>query len=168
MTSNDTIAAQQPAVAAEPLDAADTAWLAITAGDSATIHTRPREHAWPADLYILLANLSGLGLAVGAVAMGAAIAVDLALPSVFPIGTVLMMALGSVIQFSLANHLKHFSRWGWYGAMAELAFLTLSKVATIVTEPGAMIGAGIGIAIDVLWMRYFWNRRADFDIDLDF
>ena len=164
----ETTLAQQPDVPAEPPESADAAWLPITAGDSFIARARPREHEWPADLYILLASLSGVGLALGAVGMTVAMVTFVGLLSVWMIPTVLAMAVGSVVQFALARHLKHFSRWGWYGAMAELAFLTLSKVSAIATDPDALVFSGIGIVIDLLWMRYFWNRRADFDVDLAF
>lgn len=163
----------EPAEAPLPAPPPASVWLPLTVEDrrAATPEGAP-EHNWPASLFIFLTRLTAFGLGLGAV--GAVIGTVVMLIS-GEWGTAGLMALaalglalGCVVQGTLARSVKNFTRWGWYGAMAELVFLTLSKVNVIVTEPSAMVGALFGIALDLLWMNYFWERRADFDVDLTF
>ncbi|HST62800.1 MAG TPA: hypothetical protein VLK84_29105 [Longimicrobium sp.] len=154
------------------LESPPSAGLALTAGDVAMgrVDAAP-EHGWPASLFIFLANLSAFGLGAGAAIAGVVLVSmlfggDLEMAGLAGLAAV-GLGIGSYVQRSLADHLSHFSRWGWWGAMAELVAVTLTKVAALVADPASVVGTGIGIAIDVMWLRYFWERRADFDIDID-
>lgn len=166
-TTEATLGQQADDVALEPAPAAR---LALTAGDAMGSPDAAPAHGWPGSLFIFLANLSAFGMGIGA---GIAVLVGVsmllggewefaALAAVAAVG----LGIGSFVQRTLANHLSHFSRWGWWGAMAELAAVTLTKVAALFTDPSSVVGTGIGIGIDVMWLRYFWERRRDFDIDI--
>lgn len=169
MTLTETTLGQQ--VDPPAMEPSQSAWLPLTAGDQAALTRQAApEHGWPASIFIFLSNLTAFGLAAGA--LGTAIALLVALFSGewpfagFMVLATAGLALGAVVQRGLAQHVKNFSRWGWYGAMAELAFVTLSKVNVLITEPEAAAGAVVGIVVDLLWMGYFWNHRADFDVDI--
>jgi hypothetical protein len=156
---------------APALEPAPANWLPLTAGDQVAL-TREAvaEHGWPASIFIFLSYLTAVGLGVGAA--GAALTGIVALVSAdWPFAGFLLLAtaglsLGVVLQYSLAQHVRHFSRWGWYGVMVELACITLAKVNLLLTEPDAAAGGMAGIVIVLLWMAYFWKRRADFDVDV--
>ncbi len=169
ITTEATIGQQGEGV---PLESAPSAGLALTAGDVAVGRADAApEHGWPGSLFIFLANLSAFGLGAGAaIATVALVSLlfggDLEMAGLAGLAAV-GLGVGSYVQRTLADHLSHFSRWGWWGAMAELAAVTLTKVAALFTDPASIGGTGIGIVIDLLWMRYFWERRADFDIDID-
>ena len=155
------------------MESPPSAGLALTAGDAAMGRADVAPvHGWPASLFIFLANLSAFGLGAGA-AIAAVVLVSMLFGGDLEAAGLAGLAagglgMGSYVQRTLANHLSHFSRWGWWGAMAELAAVTLTKVAALFTDPAAAVGTGMGIVVDVLWMRYFWGRRRDFDVDLDF
>lgn len=168
-----TITTEAPAVdlPGAPLDAPASPWLPLTAGEAARgQEIAPPEHGWPASWFIFLSNLAAFGLGLGAAGLSVATVVAVVAGSWGSAGMALLAALGCalgcVVQRSLATHVTNFTRWGWYGAMAELALATLTKVSAIVENPSTVGGAGVGIIIDLLWMHYFWERRADFDIDL--
>lgn len=153
-----------------PLEPAPATWLPLTAGDAYLDRaSAPPEHGWPGSWFIFLAGLMSIGMGVGAVGV-----IITTMMGFLPLGKGLLMAaglaLGCVVQGTLSSHVKSFSRWGWYGAMAELGFATLSKASLVVQDPSAIGSVAFVIVIDLLWMRYFWNHRADFgiDIDLDF
>ena len=101
--------------------------LPITEGDAGGVRDeRAPEHDWPASLFILLANVTALGMVIGAVAI-VVIGVsnqDFLTPRWM--GIAVLLLAGSVLQRKLATNVRHFARWGWYGAMAELAFVTLA------------------------------------------
>jgi hypothetical protein len=140
--------------------------LPITEGDAGGVREeRAPEHDWPATLFILLANVTALGMVVGAVAI---VGIGVWKPDFMTpkwIGIAALLLAGSVLQRRLATNVQHFARWGWYGAMAELAFVTLAKVNVLLTDADGGT-ALVGIVIDLLWMRYFWRHRADFDVEL--
>jgi hypothetical protein len=151
------------------LDPPRSEWLPITTGDRAPAGEAAPKHGWPASIFILLSNLAAFGLGFGAIvaAAGAPFAFfrgdgDAGMIALLAV----VLGLGFVVQRALAQNVKHFTRWGWYGAMAELAFVTLSKVNVLLTDPESSGAAVVGIVIDLLWMRYFWERRGDFDVDL--
>ncbi|HEX6040216.1 hypothetical protein [Longimicrobium sp.] len=171
MSHTETTFGQQQ-IDAAALEPPPSAWLPLTAGDRQLAGEAAPEHNWPASLFIFLTNLTAIGCGIGAVVVGfVAVALMWEGEWMQAGGAGLMaagLALGCVVQRSLATNIRHFTRWGWYGAMAELALLTLSKVDMLLTEPAALAVAIIGIGIDLVWMAYFWERRADFDVDLDF
>lgn len=162
------------ALPAERLDAVDpppSAWLPLTAADVAGGgEERQPEHAWPGSLFIFLANLMAFGMGLGAVGASIGAVVSLFQGEWARAGLVAAAAvglgLGSLVQRALGKHLSRFTRWGWYGAMGELGVASLAKVNAMVMT-GDAGGALFGLVVDVLWMRYFWNRREDFGIDLE-
>jgi hypothetical protein len=154
-----------------PLDPPPAAWLPLTAADVAGVQGAERpEHEWPGSLFVFLGNLVAFGMGLGAAGSGLLAIAFLLMGDWGPAGlaalAVVGLAVGSALQRTLANHVDHFTRWGWYGVMAELALVILAKVQTIATEPTYFMGPLIGIILDLLWMGYFWERRADFDVDL--
>ena len=79
------------------------------------------------------------------------------------LGLGLLALAGSFVQQWLAREVERFTRWGWYGAMTEVGAATAAKLWAIAT--GSASGVGIMLILDVVWLRYFWRRRADFDVD---
>lgn len=164
MAVTDVELGEQPA----PLERVATPLLPIFASDLAPgAETRVPEHEWPANLFIFLARLTAWGLAIGSVACLVS-GLSGAMPLLAGLGLAVALAIGSAVQLNLVKHVRGFTRWGWFGAMAELAIATLTKVGALATDPVGSSGVVPGIVVDVAWMRYFWNRRADFDVDLDF
>lgn len=131
----------------------------LVVGDQAAA---PREHAWPANIFFVLSYLAAVGLGAGALGCAAAGVFGLE-PMMVLLAVVL--GLGSAVQWRLATGVEHFSRWGWYGAMVELSAASAAKVWTM--AEGNVVGGAIGLAIDLLWMHYFWECREQFDVDID-
>jgi len=132
MTTTDT---PSPLPALEP---APGAWLPLTAADvAAQAEERQPEHDWPGSLFIFLTNLVSFGMGVGAV-----VAFGVLVESAFggswaraglAASASCGLALGCILQRTLAQHVSRFTRWGWYGAMGELAVVALAKANTMVT-----------------------------------
>lgn len=120
-----------------------------------------REHEWPGNLFVVLSYVFAVGLAASAVGSAgwALFTGDLDVA-----GWAVAAAVGSVLQWRLAGAVEHFSRWGWYGAMAELTVAAAAKVWAIAEGNW---GAVVGLVFDLLWMSYFWERRDQFDVDVD-
>lgn len=132
---------------------------AVVVGDRAEVK---REHEWPGSLFFILSYVAAVGLgagALGCVAWG----VFTGEPGMAGLG--LMLGVGGAVQWRLAKEVEHFSRWGWYGAMVELAAASLAKLWGM--AHGNVVGGAMGLGIDLLWMGYFWEFRGQFDIDLD-
>lgn len=127
-------------------------------GDRAEV---AREHEWPGSLFYILSFVAAVGLAAGAVGC-VGWGVFTAEPGLVAVG--LLMGIGAGVQWRLATEVQHFSRWGWYGAMVELAAAAATKVWGM--AEGNVVGGLIGLCIDVAWMAYFWERRDEFDVDL--
>ena len=173
MTTMETTLGQQielPAGAAlEPVPAT---WLPLTAGDAAGgKELAAPEHEWPGSLFIFLTRMTAICMGVGAAGAGLGFVFGLLSGQTQIMGWTALAAvglsIGCVVQGGLASQVRHFSRWGWWGAMAELSVATVTKVAAVAADPGSIVGLAFGIGIDLVWMNYFWSRRADFDIDLD-
>lgn len=164
----ETTLRQQPDVTAEPLEPARSALAGLTIDDTGQPgDAAAPEHEWPASIFIFIANLTAFGFGLLAFAALLSLVFGGGMPRWLAALAVPLLAAACIVQRSLARHVSHFSRWGWYGAMAELLLATLSKVNAIVLEPALIGTVGFGVAIDLVWMRYFWERRADFDIDFD-
>lgn len=145
-------------------------WLPLTAADVGDARERyTTEHAWPGSLFVFLARLLSLGMGAGAVVAVVGTVIGFIMgdwgPALLAAAAAVALGTGCVVQHSLGSHVSRFTRWGWYGAMGELAVAALAQVNVMATT-GDVGGPLFGLVIDVLWMRYFWNRRADFDIDL--
>lgn len=151
------------AVDAAPVPLADLArdpLPGLVMGDAAV--GRPRAHGWPGGLFYGLSYLFAFCLGALALVMGAGGLLNGLEWPLVPMAA--GAALWSALQWRLAHEVEGFSRWGWYGAMGELGVAAAAKLWSI--AQGQVFGAVLGLAVDVLWLRYFWNRRADFDIDL--
>lgn len=169
----ETTFAQPLDVPVESLDPAPFTWLPLTAGDAGYgKEVSAPEHGRPGDWFIFLSKLTAIGMGVGAAGATILFVVALLGGETQYLGVLALavvgLSIGFLVQSNLAEHVKHFSRWGWWGAMAELVVVTLSKVVALAADPGSFMGPAIGLAIDAVWLRYFWERRKDFDIDLDF
>lgn len=122
-----------------------------------------KEHEWPGALFIILSYVTAVGL--GASALGSAGWAAWTGSAGFG-RWALVAGAGSLLQWRLAKAVEKSSRWGWYGAMAELGAAAAAKVWAAVST-GDIVGPAIGLAIDALWIGYFWNRRGQFDVDAD-
>jgi hypothetical protein len=161
------------AVTAPPPEPA--AWLPLTVADRADAATYDEdaadpEHGWPGKLFLFLANLTGLGLGVGAVAVPLIVVFTRPANALENLGFGALLAIGSIIQLSIAKHVGRFSTWAWYGVMAELALSVVSQAYTgrewmQVAGVSVGAGAGAGITLQLVWIYYFWKRRADFGVD---
>lgn len=130
----------------------------VMVGDAAQV---TREHEWPGSIFFVLSYIVAVGLGAGAVGC-AAWAVFTLNPATA--GLALVLGAGAAVQGRLAREVEHFSRWGWYGAMVELAAASIAKLWSI--AQGNVVGGVIGLVIDLLWMSYFWERRDQYDVDL--
>jgi hypothetical protein len=77
------------------------------------------------------------------------------------IGIGAALGVGAVAEWRLARELHHFSRWGWYGVMMELAFAFAVSVWAILRIG---ILAWWGPLVVVPWMLHFWQNRRHYDI----
>lgn len=134
----------------------------MTVGDAAV--TAPRRHEWPGSLFVTLSHATAGALGLGVLIFGA-FALRYGLE---PRHWVRVAGAGvwAVLQWRLGVAVSRFSRWGWYGAMAELGGAALAKLALAVVAPFTVPGALVIVAINGAWMRYFWKRRDQFDVDL--
>ena len=131
---------------------------AVVAGEMGEIK---REHEWPGNLFVVLSYVAAVGL--GASAVGS-VGWTLISGSLDVAGWAVGGGIWAVLQWRLAGEVEHFSRWGWYGAMAELTVAAAAKVWAIAEGNW---GAVVGLVFDLLWMSYFWERREQFDVDAD-
>jgi hypothetical protein len=135
----------------------------LVMGDAAV--RAPRRHGWPGRLFLGLGYLTAVGCALGAgallcfAAFGMESAAEVWKPAV-------AASVWGVLQWRLSKAVSRFSRWGWIGAMAELAGAGLAKIGLAVAMPATIPSAVVLLAINGAWMRYFWKRRAQFDVDL--
>ncbi len=153
-----------PRVEALPLDPPPFAGLSLTAGDAAGYADANREHDWPGSLFIFLSNLTVWCCAIGAVVAAAGLVVD-GLPMDGQPWLAVPFVVAAVFQRALSKGVRRFTRWGWMGAMAELGVAALTELPRSL-DIGDWVSSIITVGINVLWMSYFWRRRADFDIDL--
>jgi hypothetical protein len=120
-----------------------------------------RTHEWPGAVFIILSYVTSVALGGSAVGSAgwAAWTGNAGLA-----GWALLAGAGSVLQWRLAKAVEKSSRWGWYGAIAELGAAAATKVwAAFAT--GDVVGPAIGLVIDALWIGYFWERRGQFEVD---
>jgi hypothetical protein len=135
---------------------------ALTMGDTAV--SGPRQHGWPARLFIALNYLTAGALGIGAVLFtGVSLRYGLE-----PGWWARLVGVGvwSVLHWRLASEVSRFSRWGWYGAMAGIAAAVAANVGLGLYVPVVGEGGLVMLALNVAWIRYFWKRRADYDVDL--
>jgi hypothetical protein len=132
----------------------------VTVGERPEVH---REHGWPGTLFYRLAYVMAVGMAAGAVGSVGWAAIS---GSTKPLLWAVAGVVGAVLEWRLAKEVEHFSRWGWIGAMAALGLGAAAKLSTFFS--GDFGGVVFGLVIDVMWMKYFWENREQFDIDTDF
>jgi hypothetical protein len=136
----------------------------LLVGDTAL--AAPRAHGLPGELFIGFTYLMAFGSALRALVL--VIGVVTSGPGVLP--GMWMMGFAScvwaVLQWRLAGEVRRFSRWGWYGAMAELAAAAALNVVWAVILPEMVLWFLAVLAVEAGLIRYFWKRRAQFDIDL--
>lgn len=70
----------------------------------------------------------------------------------------------AVLQWRLATEVRRFSRWGWYGAMAELAGAAAAKLFWMFILRDLGFVFVMLLVIDAFMLRYFWTRREQFDV----
>jgi hypothetical protein len=81
-------------------------------------------------------------------------------------GQALAAGVWAVLQWRLAGEVRRFSRWGWYGAMAELSVAVVSMLFwAFALRELAYFFLSV-LIVDVLLLRYFWTRRAQFDVSV--
>ena len=132
---------------------------ALVRGDG-PVARRPR-HGWRGKLFIAISYAFSLWLGYVSVFMSLGGALDVSEPGA--LGTAVGAGVWSWLQWRLAREVRRFTRWGWYGAMAELGAATAAKLWLMAQgQPGAGV---VGLAFDALLLHYFWKRRAQFDID---
>lgn len=119
-----------------------------------------REHEWPDGLFYVLSYVMAVGLAAACVGSVGWAAIS---SSMQPLLWAVAGVVGAVLQWRLAKGVEHFSRWGWIGAMAELGLAAAAHLWAF--SSGEVVGPAIGLAIDLLWMKYFWEAREQYDID---
>ena len=132
---------------------------AVVVGERAEVR---QEHEWPGSLFFVLSYIAAVGLGAGA--LGCAV-FGLFMGEFWMLGLAPVLGVGAAVQWRLAREVEHFSRWGWYGAMVELAAAAVAKLWGMAN--GNVVGGAIGLGIDLMWMRYFWENRGQFDIDFD-
>ncbi len=143
---------------ASALDPQELPWAplpAVVMGDAAP--ARPRRHGWPGRLFYAFSYCMAAGLAV--VSVVAAVLGTSVAEAAIAVGA----GLWSVVQWRLAGAVRRFTRFGWYGATAGLGAAAAAKL-WFIAQGGSAGFAGFAFALVLL--RYFWKRRADFDIDL--
>jgi hypothetical protein len=161
MDTTTTLDPQGPALfagdAARPLPG-------LVMGDAAAVATS-RTHEWPGRLFVGLSYVTSVGCVIAVVTLSCFAAFGFERVGEFwrPIAAA---AVWGVLQWRLAREVSRFSRWGWIGAMAELGGAALAKVALAVTMPITIPSALVALVVNGAWMRYFWRRRRDFDVDL--
>lgn len=124
--------------------------------------TRQKRHAWPGRLFYGFSYLVAAGMGCVAVVLGISAVGGVAGPGGFALAAA--AGVWAALQWRLAREVRHFTRWGWYGAMGEMGLATAAKFWAM--AQGGIAGGLVGLAFDLFMLRYFWKRRADFDIDL--
>lgn len=79
----------------------------------------------------------------------------------FAIACVLFAALTAAVSRGVAR----FATWAWWVTMVFLALGVLGALASIL-DPAETQGpraySVLTLALDAIWLHYFWTRRADF------
>lgn len=128
-------------------------------GDAAAPVT-PR-HGFPGTLFIAFSYMM-------AVSSGVAFTVSTYIAASYGVladaGQALFTGVWAVLQWRLAGEVRRFSRWGWYGAMVELGFAVATQLfLAFVLREVALFFVAL-LIVDAVLLRYFWTRRAQFDV----
>lgn len=134
----------------------------LVMGDAAV--AAPRRHGLPGQLFIASSYVMSVSSAFGVVAFAFLATVD-ADAGFAPWTRALATCVWAVLQWRVADEVRRFSRWGWYGAMAELGIAAASKVVWVFLLPEQAFAFLVLLGIEAGLLRYFWNRRAQFDVD---
>jgi hypothetical protein len=135
----------------------------LLVGDTAL--AAPRSHGMPGELFIGFAYLMAVMSVLRAVVLVIAVSNG---PGV-PVGMWkqgLAACVWAVLHWRLAGAVRRFSRWGWYGAMAELGGAAAMQIVVAAIVPTVAPWVLVLLAIEAGLLRYFWKRRAHFDVDL--
>jgi hypothetical protein len=136
----------------------------LVMGDAAV--QAPRRHGWLGRLFVGMGYTTAAAAGFGVLSLALYLATRAPESVYVPWQRMLIAGGFSVLQWRLAGAVRRFSRWGWYGAMAELGAASAAKLGLALFAPFAIPWTLPMLALNVAWMRYFWKRRADFDIDL--
>jgi hypothetical protein len=134
----------------------------LLVGDTAI--AAPRAHGLPGRFFIGFTCLMSFVSALRALVLVIAIGNGPGVP-VWMWKQGLAACVWAVLQWRLAGEVRRFSRWGWYGAMAELTLAALTQLFWVfLLRELAFLFVALLIA-DMFFLRYFWKRRVDFGID---
>jgi hypothetical protein len=161
---------------ATSLDAADLdpgfrdALPPVVVGDAPAAAVERSEQAqwdehWPVGVFVFLGYVVAAGLGLGAALSAVAAAFEWGKPPLEMLEQAAVMGVGAVFQWRLAKEVGDWSRWGWYGAMTELAAAAAAKVWLI--AEGNVAGGMVILVLELLWMQHFWECRGEFDVDVD-
>lgn len=132
---------------------------AMVMGDPVASAT-PR-HGLPGMLFIAFSYMMAVSSGLAFIAATYIAASDGVLADV---GQALVTGPWAVLQWRLAGEVRRFSRWGWYGAMVELGFAMATQLfLAFVLREVALFFLAL-LIVDAVLLRYFWTRRAQFDI----
>lgn len=120
-----------------------------------------KEHAWPGTLFYGASYLMAAGLAIVSVLGVVSAVVQGWEPRFYALPVI--GAVWSAAQWRLAREVRRFTRWGWYGAVAETGASILANVWGM--AQGEVGGGLCGAVLSALLLRYFWKRREQFDVD---
>jgi hypothetical protein len=154
-----TSATAEPSSASIPLEAVREPLPAIFVGES--VVAGPTAHEWPGKLFVGLSWLiaGGLGILACVTMSRGVLSLE---PQTFGLGVA--VGVWCLVQRRLTSGVRQFTRWGWYGAMMEVGAVTAAKLGALAM--GTASGVGLGLILDIVWLHYFWRRRADFGVDL--
>lgn len=130
-------------------------------GDAAVPATR--RHGLRGTLFIafsyMMAAISGVTFVVFAYSAASS-------GSLVEAGWALGVGVLAVLQWRLADEVRRFSRWGWYGAIAALAVAVVTKLFwAFALREVAYFFLSL-LIVDALLLHYFWTRRDQFDVSV--
>lgn len=127
-------------------------------------------HEWQGKLYIGITYLGAAFAAFGLLLMlffavtetGAQVRVS----EVVIVMLVFSLLIG--LPFAIARGVSQFKNWSWYTTMAVIPISTIGYLADAFSSSGtegpAQAIAVIITMLSMVWLRYFWDRRADFGV----
>jgi hypothetical protein len=128
----------------------------------------PRTHGWPGKLFIGLSYVGAAFMALGALLMLAVMLSDIERLA-RDLGTFVLLVLGFAFFIALpilvARGVSRFANWSWWVTMIMLSLGILGILVSFfdppADEPSGLAGLLL-LPLYVIWIRYFWVRRADF------
>src|ERR1043165_3996906 len=123
----------------------------LVMGDAAA--AGPREHGWPGKIFIAFTYFMSVSAAGGGLVTLVSLA-SLGTGGAMPWRQAVAGCVWGVLQWRLATELRRFSRWGWFGAMAELGGAAAFKVFWMFALPSSAFAFLLLLGIDVGMLRY--------------